>query len=910
MSPTTGIAASQLRQLIFYHIDNELLENATFLAGRLYALEPRNPDSSHLLALTNLRQRRWKLAYDSAQKYGSSGRHLGCAYIFAQACLELGKYLEGTTALEKAKSLWQNRSNWNKHSETSRRHIPDAAAVQTLLARLWRNYGDTKKAGDCYVEAHKANPFIWETLEGLCKIGADVDLEKMFRPTTEMGAVPKSINTAEIYTDQPRAISNALSQNTNFAHASALTPSNDPFSTRSSGEQEGAMFALPKARSRTALTNGLKAPLSEWDTPTANSNGASFDDDVEMEGPVGAGNGVSQDQPQLAPSRRARLGQQVEPPERSRHPALRGQQSTSDPQDSALPTEAGVRKTSGGHKRTISGHASQSNTAAPDSAAPRRSNRLFGQGTTTRSGRTTAEPPPAPTTRSDRESRPARTATGAKGRTTGTVGRVVSGNRKMMPPDPADKEKEKEKERERLRRAPSRNSEKPSATQAPTAAAVAKPLPSVLAEQEAKEAISGLLKSFRQLAVGYRAASRYDLSTAIETFSSLSSAQRETPWVLAQLAKAYYEAADYRAAENCFIRLLKLQPSRIEDMEVYSTVLWHLKKEAPLAFLCHSLREQAFDTPETWCAIGNSFSLGREHDQAIAAFKRAIQIDESFAYAWTLMGHEYIANEEFDAALSSFRKSVTADKRSYAGWYGLGRSLERMGKLEDAERHYRIAAQINPSNATLMVCIGVIFEKLRKKPNALDCYSRALELAPQSALARFKKARVLMHMREFELALRELLVLRDLAPDEANVWFLLGKCWKGLGEKGEALRAFTTALNLDVKVSRVPRSRDMLLLLLPQSLRVSMTIELTRCFHRLRPSSRKRWRAWMMMRKWTVMTTSRVSNCFQAEHSKYYGLHFSIGNGNGWHGEARLRFVHFCFLYMTPHPRLFDCRMA
>ena len=428
----------------------------------------------------------------------------------------------------------------------------------------------------------------------------------------------------------------------------------------------------------------------------------------------------------------------------------------------------------------------------------------------------------------------------------------------MMPPDPSDKEKEKE--RERLRRAPSRNNEKPPATQAPAATTTAKPPPAVLAEQEAKEAISGLLKSFRQLAVGYRAASRFDLTTAIETFNSLSSTQRETPWVLAQLAKAYYEAADYRAAENCFIRLLKLQPSRIEDMEVYSTVLWHLKKEAPLAFLCHSLREQAFDTPETWCAVGNSFSLAREHDQAIAAFKRAIQIDESFAYAWTLMGHEYIANEEFDAALSSFRKSVTADKRSYAGWYGLGRSLERMGKLEDAERHYRIAAQINPSNATLMVCIGVIFEKLRKKPNALDCYSRALELAPQSALARFKKSRVLMHMREFELALRELLVLRDLAPDEANVWFLLGKCWKGLGEKGEALRAFTTALNLDVKVS----------LILSGSQYSFMTTELTVQFHRLRPSSRKQWKAWTTTMKWTAMTISQSGsrevrkNCFSS----------------------------------------------
>jgi anaphase-promoting complex subunit 3 len=58
-----------------------------------------------------------------------------------------------------------------------------------------------------------------------------------------------------------------------------------------------------------------------------------------------------------------------------------------------------------------------------------------------------------------------------------------------------------------------------------------------------------------------------------------------------------------------------------------------------------------------------------------------------------------------------------------------------------------------------------------------------------------------MHLKQYESALGELEVLRDQAPDEANVWFLLGKCYKGLSERGEALRAFTTALNLDVKVS-------------------------------------------------------------------------------------------------------------
>ncbi|KAI7005660.1 hypothetical protein KC355_g8112, partial [Hortaea werneckii] len=108
---------------------------------------------------------------------------------------------------------------------------------------------------------------------------------------------------------------------------------------------------------------------------------------------------------------------------------------------------------------------------------------------------------------------------------------------------------------------------------------------------------------------------------------------------------------------------------------------------------------------------------------------------------------------------------------------------------------------INPSNATLLVCIGVVLERLRNRKAALAQYSKALELAPQSALARFKKARTLMHVRHYREALEELEVLRRQAPDEANVWFLLGKCWKGLGEKGEALRALTAALNLDAKAA-------------------------------------------------------------------------------------------------------------
>lgn len=114
MSPTNPFIAAQLRQLIYYHLDNELLQNALFCAGRLHGLEPRNPDAAHLFALCHLRLGRLKAAYEYSRDKGLRGHHLGCAYVFAQACLGLERYVDGIGALDRARGLWGGRSHWSE----------------------------------------------------------------------------------------------------------------------------------------------------------------------------------------------------------------------------------------------------------------------------------------------------------------------------------------------------------------------------------------------------------------------------------------------------------------------------------------------------------------------------------------------------------------------------------------------------------------------------------------------------------------------------------------------------------------------------------------------------------------------------------------------------------------------------
>lgn len=117
MPPSNPHIISQLRQLIYYHLDCNLLRNALFLAGRLHAYEPRSSEASYLLSLCHLRLGQLKAAYDSSRNAGSRGTHLGCSYVFAQACLGLERYVEGVTAIDRSKGLWSARNSWGRFNE-------------------------------------------------------------------------------------------------------------------------------------------------------------------------------------------------------------------------------------------------------------------------------------------------------------------------------------------------------------------------------------------------------------------------------------------------------------------------------------------------------------------------------------------------------------------------------------------------------------------------------------------------------------------------------------------------------------------------------------------------------------------------------------------------------------------------
>jgi len=124
-------------------------------------------------------------------------------------------------------------------------------------------------------------------------------------------------------------------------------------------------------------------------------------------------------------------------------------------------------------------------------------------------------------------------------------------------------------------------------------------------------------------------------------------------------------------AEGAFRAVRKLDPYRLWDMELYSTLLWHLQKSVQLSFLAQELVAIDPRAPQSWIAIGNCFSLQKDRAKALSCFQRAAQLDPTCAYAYTLSGHESV-DEDLEKAMEYFQTALRVDARQFwcqgMGW--------------------------------------------------------------------------------------------------------------------------------------------------------------------------------------------------------------------------------------------------
>ena len=199
-----------------------------------------------------------------------------------------------------------------------------------------------------------------------------------------------------------------------------------------------------------------------------------------------------------------------------------------------------------------------------------------------------------------------------------------------------------------------------------------------------------------------------------------------SPYLQSQLAVAHNNMRDYETALAYFDICSDRDPYRLDQMDVYSNILYVKENKVALSTLAHRAVKLDKYRPETCCIVGNYYSLKAQHEKAVQYFQRALKLDRTYLSAWTLMGHEYIEMKNTEAAIESYRRAVDVNATDYRAWYGLGQAYEILNMYLYALFYFQKAVELRPYDPRMWCAMGTCYMGLDRKNDAKRSYERAV----------------------------------------------------------------------------------------------------------------------------------------------------------------------------------------
>lgn len=164
--------------------------------------------------------------------------------------------------------------------------------------------------------------------------------------------------------------------------------------------------------------------------------------------------------------------------------------------------------------------------------------------------------------------------------------------------------------------------------------------------------------------------------------------------------------------------------------------------------------------------LGDASREAGRHDEAIAAYRAALEVTPNAGPLLLNLGLTYAARGDMNGAVTAYRQSLQADPRQPLSEVNLGIALEQGGDADGARAAYERAIAADPTTALPYLNIGTMLLRAQRGAEARPWLEKALARDPGLATGHFQLALVFVQSGELDRAERS--VKRALALDPAN----------------------------------------------------------------------------------------------------------------------------------------------
>jgi len=202
---------------------------------------------------------------------------------------------------------------------------------------------------------------------------------------------------------------------------------------------------------------------------------------------------------------------------------------------------------------------------------------------------------------------------------------------------------------------------------------------------------------------------------------------------------------------------------------------------------------------------GNYLNNGTpdQHAKAQAYFEDAIRIDPDYAPAYAGLSYYYWSavdippRDSMPKAKENALRALQLDPDLAQGHYELG-AVYFYGDWDwaGAEREFKRALQLNPSDAESHRIYSFFLAALGRKAEALEQSRKAQDLDPLSITTQVTSGFVLYFVREFDQSIQQCQNALELDPNSAGAYDCMGSSYLGEGQYEQAIVAAQKAVSL------------------------------------------------------------------------------------------------------------------
>ncbi|WP_306673857.1 tetratricopeptide repeat-containing sulfotransferase family protein [Tahibacter caeni] len=203
--------------------------------------------------------------------------------------------------------------------------------------------------------------------------------------------------------------------------------------------------------------------------------------------------------------------------------------------------------------------------------------------------------------------------------------------------------------------------------------------------------------------------------------------------------------------------------------------------------------------PEALRMLGIVLHKSGQYDDAVDAYRQALQSAPDDALLWNNLGSAQRARGDGEAAEDAFRRAVVLAPTLTAAWYNLGKMYKTQGRLELALPALERALQLDAGHVPARVTFGETLRSLGQVDAAVAAFEQAVRDEPTAGGAWYALADLKTYRFDAEQARRLQHLLGDATlTDEQRVFlgFAAAKALDDLGRYDEAYAALVRANRL------------------------------------------------------------------------------------------------------------------